>query len=153
VPTNATAPDGDSVELGVKFRAATDGYVTGIRFYKGAGNTGQHVGNLWTESGALLATAIFTSETATGWQQVDFAAPVPVTANTVYVASYYAPNGSYSYDRDYFAGSGVDTGLLYLLQDGENGGNGVFNYGPASAFPGNSFSASNYWVDLVFLVQ
>ena len=144
------APDSDAVELGVKFRAATDGYVTGIRFYKGAGNTGQHEGSLWTESGTLLATATFTSETATGWQQVDFASPVPVTANTIYVASYYAPNGHYSFDGGFFANSGVDTGLLYLLQDGENGGNGVFAYGPASAFPANSYNASNYYVDVVF---
>ena len=150
VPAVPAAPDSDAVELGVKFRAATDGYVTGIRFYKGAGNTGQHEGSLWTESGTLLATATFTSETATGWQQVDFASPVPVTANTIYVASYYAPNGHYSFDGSFFANSGVDTGLLYMLQDGENGGNGVFAYGPTSAFPANSYNASNYYVDVVF---
>ena len=150
VPAVPASPDGTAYELGVRFRAATDGYVTGIRFYKGAGNTGEHVGNLWTESGTLLATAIFTSETATGWQQVDFASPVPVTANTIYVASYLAPNGHFSYDGGFFANSGVDTGLLYLLQDGENGGNGVFAFGPTSAFPDQTYNATNYYVDVVF---
>ena len=53
-----------AVELGVKFRADQPGFVTGIRFYKGAGNTGTHVGNLWTSDGTLLATATFTGETA-----------------------------------------------------------------------------------------
>ena len=36
----------------------------------------------------LLATATFTSETATGWQQVTFANPVAIAADTVYVAAY-----------------------------------------------------------------
>ena len=49
---------------GVDNAPRTNGYVTGIRFYKSAGNTGAHVGNLWTSSGILLATAIFTAETA-----------------------------------------------------------------------------------------
>jgi hypothetical protein len=34
------------VELGVKFTSDVDGQVTGIRFYKGSGNSGTHVGNL-----------------------------------------------------------------------------------------------------------
>jgi len=36
-------------ELGVSFKADTNGSITGIRFYKSAGNTGTHVGNLWSE--------------------------------------------------------------------------------------------------------
>ena len=43
-PTVAPTGDPDAVELGVKFRADTDGFVSGVRFYKGAGNTGTHVG-------------------------------------------------------------------------------------------------------------
>ena len=31
-----------------------------------------------------------------GWQTVNFASPVTITAGTTYVASYYAPNGHYS---------------------------------------------------------
>ncbi len=57
------------VELGVKFRADQDGFVTGIRFYKGSGNTGTHTGSLWSSSGTRLATVTFTGETGTGWQQ------------------------------------------------------------------------------------
>ena len=45
-----------------------------------------------------LATATFTNETATGWQQANFASPVAVTAGTTYVASYLAPNGHYASD-------------------------------------------------------
>ena len=53
----AASPDPNSVELGVRFRSDLAGYVTGVRFYKGAGNTGTHVGNLWTNTGTLLGHA------------------------------------------------------------------------------------------------
>ena len=92
-PANPSENDTAAVELGVKFRADVAGFITGIRFYKGTGNTGTHVGNLWTAAGTLLATVTFTGETATGWQQASFATPVAVTANTTYVASYYARSG------------------------------------------------------------
>ena len=59
-----------SVEVGVEFRSDIDGYVTAIRFYKAAGNTGTHVGNLWDATGTRLATATFTGESASGWQQL-----------------------------------------------------------------------------------
>ncbi len=126
------------------------GYVTGIRFYKGVGNNGTHVGNLWSNGGSLLATTTFTNESATGWQTSTFATPVPINANTVYVASYFAPVGRYAVNADYFANSGVTNGPLYMLRDGESGGNGVFSYGSSSAFPTSSFDSSNYWVDVVF---
>ena len=44
--------------------------------------------------GHQLATVTFTGETATGWQQATFPGPVAVTANTTYVASYFAPLGT-----------------------------------------------------------
>ena len=47
MPATTAAADTSAVELGVKFRANQAGYVTGIRFYKGSGNTGTHVGSLW----------------------------------------------------------------------------------------------------------
>ncbi len=124
--------------------------VTGVRFYKGAPNTGTHVATLWSSSGTALATATFTAETASGWQQVNFATPVPVTANTVYVASYHAPNGRYSSNTGFFAGSGVTNGPLHALQNGASGGNGVYRYGSTSAFPSSTWQSANYWVDVVF---
>jgi hypothetical protein len=139
-----------SVELGVKFRSDVAGAVTGIRFYKAAANTGTHVANLWSSSGTLLATATYTNETASGWQQVNFANPVPITANTVYIASYHAPNGHYSADVNYFRTAGVDNPPLHALVDGESGGNGVYAYGASSSFPNKTWRSANYWVDIVF---
>src|SRR6185295_14071637 len=77
------------VELGVKFRSDVNGSITGIRFYKGPADTSVHTGSLWSSTGQLLATGTFTGKTATGWQQLNFSAPVAITANTTYTASYH----------------------------------------------------------------
>jgi N,N-dimethylformamidase beta subunit-like protein/uncharacterized protein DUF4082/Big-like domain-containing protein len=149
-PTNPTSSDSGSVELGVKFRADTDGWVTGLRFYKGTLNTGTHVGSLWTSGGALLTRATFTSETGSGWQEVQFDAPITVTAGATYVASYHAPNGHYAVDLLYFSSTGYHNSPLHALANGAQGGNGVYAYGEGALFPNSSYSASNYWVDVVF---
>ena len=148
-PANATASDSGSVELGVKFRADVNGYITGIRFYKGSGNTGTHVGNLWSSTGTLLATATFTGETASGWQQVSFSSPVAVTAGTTYVASYFGPNGHYAYDPGYLLTSGVDNPPLHALAN-TTSPDGVYAYAGTSSFPTSPGNGTNYWVDVVF---
>ena len=148
-PAVASAADPNAVELGVKFRSAIDGYITGIRFYKGPNNTGTHVGNLWTGGGTLLATATFVGETASGWQQVEFDQPVAIKADTLYVASYHAPNGGYASNQDYFASSGVDNAPLHFYSSAEGVGNGVYRYG-SGGFPDQTWNASNYWVDVIF---
>jgi hypothetical protein len=108
------------------------------------------VANLWTGTGTKLATATFTNETASGWQQVNFVTPVAITANTVYVASYHTNVGHYSDDENYFSGKGVDSPPLHALADGVSGFNGVYAYGSSSAFPNQGWHGSNYWVDVVF---
>ncbi len=153
VPSGTVTGAEASVELGVKFRSEVAGYVTGIRFYKSAGNIGTHVGNLWSNTGTLLATATFTGETASGWQQVAFASPVAIAANTTYVASYFCPNGFLNIAPNFFATQGVDRAPLHALADGVSGTNGVFTYGATSTFPTSSYAASNYWVDLTFTTE
>ena len=91
------AADTSAVELGVKFRSDRDGYITGIRFYKGTTNTGHpRRQSLDGRRDARSASVTFANETASGWQQATFASPIAITANTVYVASYYAPVGRYA---------------------------------------------------------
>jgi N,N-dimethylformamidase beta subunit-like, C-terminal/Domain of unknown function (DUF4082)/Bacterial Ig-like domain/Bacterial Ig domain len=149
-PSVASANDPSAVELGVKFTSDSSGWITGIRFYKGTANTGTHVGSLWDASGKLLGQVTFSNESASGWQQANFASPIPVTAGTTYVASYFAPNGGYAYDSGMFAGAGVDSPPLHALASGPSGGNGVYSYAGSPTFPVNSFNAANYWVDVVF---
>ncbi len=147
-PPGGSGSDNNAVELGVKFRADTNGFITALRFYKDAANTGVHVGNLWSASGQLLATGTFNNETASGWQQLNFATPVAITAGTIYVTSYHTSVGNYSSTQNFFATLGVDSGPLHALANGVNGGNGLYLYG-AGGFPTKTFQASNYWVDVV----
>ncbi len=142
-------PDTSAIELGVKFQSDVAGFITGIRFYKSSQNTGTHVGSLWSSAGQLLAQATFSNETASGWQQVNFANPVSIQQNAMYVASYHTNVGRYSVDEGYFASS-YTNGHLRALQDGENGGNGVYVYNANPTFPSSTFASSNYWVDVVF---
>ncbi|HEV2419854.1 MAG TPA: DUF4082 domain-containing protein, partial [Terriglobia bacterium] len=47
--------DPNAYELGVNFYADQSGFITAIRFYKGSGNTGTHIGHLWDNHGNLLS--------------------------------------------------------------------------------------------------
>ena len=140
-PTLADSGDGGAIETGVKVQANADGYILGVRFYKSAKNLGTHIGNLWSGpvsgagGGNLLGTATFANETASGWQQVMFASPVPVVANTTYVASYYAPQGHYAANQAYFSAAAISSPPLLALQDQSDGGNGVYSYSAASTYP------------------
>lgn len=149
VPATVTVADANAVELGVKFRSDVAGQITGVRFYKGPYNRGTHQGHLWTSSGKLLGTVTFQNESASGWQEANFASPISIQANTTYIISYYAPAGEYSANTNFFT-SAVNTPPLHALQSGTDGPNGVYKYG-ASGFPNQSYHANNYWVDVVFV--
>ncbi len=149
-PTNPdTSGDSSSINVGTKFQSSEPGYALGIRFYKGTGNTGAHIGSLWTSGGTLLASVTFANETASGWQKAFFSSPVAISANTTYVVSYYAPNGNYAADANYFDTSYTNSPLT-ALQSSLSGGNGVYAYVGANSFPDQTYNSANYWVDTIF---
>ena len=129
--------------LGVRFRSDAGGSITGIRYYKGVGNIGTHIGVLYSNSGVLLAQATFQGETASGWQTVAFTTPVAISANTTYIAAYFSPSG-YGYDLGYFSNSGMDNGPLHALRSGVDGPNGLYAFGGAPTFPASSVSNTNF---------
>ena len=92
----------------------------------------------------------FVGETGAGWQQADLASAVQVDPSTTYVVSYFAPNGGYAADEEYFAGQGVTSGPLIVPATDEGDGNGVYAYSGQSTFPASTYRATNYWVDVVF---
>jgi hypothetical protein len=147
------AADG-GVELGMKFQSDTAGTVTGVRFWKGSLNTGPHTGELWSSTGTLLATATFTSESTSGWQQVNFSNPVTITADTTYLVSYHTTAPYIAYTANVFSNSGIDNAPLHALVDGADGDNAVYHYDTApgvSTFPTQyNGQAPSYWVDVVF---
>jgi hypothetical protein len=137
------------LEVGAKFQSDSSGYITGVRFFKSSGDTGTHVGDVWSSSGQLLAQATFTNESGSGWQEVDFSNPVAVTAGQAYVVSYHT-NASYFSFTSGGLSSTLSNGSAHLLGNGVNGGDGVFSYGANSTFPSLSYQAGSYWVDAVF---
>ena len=96
----------------------------------------------------MLATATFRGESASGWQSVSFSSPVAISANTTYVASYFAPQGHYAYEQGFFNAS-LTTGPLTAPASGTTP-NGVYFYGANGGFPADAFNATNYWVDPIF---
>jgi len=140
-----------AVEVGIKFQTDITGKVNGIRFYKGASNTGTHIGNLWTVTGHLLATITFTNETASGWQEAQLSTPVTISPGNTYIVSYHTDVGFYAADVGYFTTKGFDTPPLHALQDGADGDNGVFMHSATTTFPNQgSTNGTNYWVDVDF---
>ncbi|MDP9041799.1 MAG: DUF4082 domain-containing protein, partial [Bacteroidota bacterium] len=145
-------------ELGVKFTSSITGFINGVRFYKTSGNTGTHIGELYSSAGVRLAQATFANETATGWQTVRFTSPIPITANTTYTAAYFSSLGNYVEDNDYFLHKSVTNSSLTAPSDGTNGGTGkdpgsgqgTYKYTSSAAFPNQLYRSANYWVDVIF---
>jgi len=138
--------DSASVNLGLKFYSDVSGTVSAVRFYKGSQNTGTHIGSLWSSGGTKLGSVTFSGESASGWQQASFSSPISITANAVYVVSYFAPKGSYADDQSY-SWSAVNASPLHV----SGAGAGTYAYGASTAFPASTWNNSNYYVDLVFV--
>jgi Domain of unknown function (DUF4082) len=144
-PTSAAVdPDTGAVELGTSFTAVTSGQATGIRFYKAPENRGTHTGSLWTSSGTLLGRVTFAAETSSGWQTAALSSPVTLTAGGSYVVSYHTNVGRYV-ATERFTGTSASPNLRIPTSNV-----GVYTYGTNSAFPKESWNASQYWVDLTF---
>jgi hypothetical protein len=151
MPKVADAGDASSVELGLRFTPAVDGFVTGVRFYKSLANTGVHTGSLWSSTGTRLATVTFAGETATGWQTANFTSVVAVSAGTSYTVSYNDPKGHYAATGGYWDYRGSSVGPLTVA-----GGFGVPSpgvYSTDGSFPTSSYGNSNYFVDASFTTQ
>lgn len=148
VPPLASADDVQPVELGLRFAPESDGFVAGVRFYKGALNTGLHTGTLWGPDGTKLGSVTFTGETATGWQTAAFAASIPVIAGQEYTVSYTAPAGGYAQQARYWPYLSTPSSPLATGEGIGEQAPGVF--GVAGHRPTSTWHDSNYFVDVVF---
>lgn len=150
VPANAVEEaDTRAAELGVRFRSNVPGTISALRFYRGTGNASGYVARLWSGTGTLLAQVPVSDGRIPGWQEVVLPTPVPISANTLYVASYHTSNGLFARDPSGLA-SAVTSGNLTAPASASVGGNGVYAYG-GGGFPSNSYKDTNYWVDVRFV--
>jgi hypothetical protein len=136
------------IELGVKFRSAIAGDITGIRFYKTSGDAGTHIAQLYNSGGILLASATFLNETDSGWQQALFTPAIPIAADTTYIAAYFSSLGNYIFTH-YGLKSAITNGPLTALADGIDGINGIFKYTNTPNLPDSGYLSNNYWVDVI----
>ena len=143
-PQLTNVNDGVSYELGMKFTATSTGKIAGIRFWKSSAETGTHTGKIYSSTGALLASVVFTSETASGWQQANLASPLSIAANTQYTVSVDTGAGYYVATNSGLASQVTNGNLKSVV-----GSNGVF--GPVGSRPTNSWQNSNYFRDVVFV--
>ena len=149
VPSTPLTNDGTAIEVGAKIRSTVKGIITAIRYYKGTGTTGVHKGHIWTSTGTLIAEAIFTGETASGWQEMAFTTPVPIEPGITYVASYHSASGDYCYTNPSLT-STQGSGPIKVLGNGVDGPNGLYDYTSVPAMPASNFNSANYFVDVVF---
>ena len=149
-PVEDVVDNGVAVELGTRFYSDISGSVTGVRFYKGANNTGVHLGTLWTASGTPLASVTFQNETTSGWQTQLFDNPVRITANTDYVVSYFSPTGFFSRTVSFFTVSPYVNGALHAPESSSGRFNGVAYYGGRGMPTQPAWNESAYFVDPVF---
>lgn len=141
-PEIAVASDTAAVELGVRFTAGQPGTITALQFYRSSRQKSSYVGTLWSRTGTRLATAVFPQSSKAGWQTAKLNRRVPVSNGQTFVASYFAPHGDYAATHGTF---------FYRYQANHftvPAGGGVFRYG--GGFPTQSYSGSNYLVDIVF---
>jgi hypothetical protein len=140
--SNATnGPD----TFGVAFSSLLAGNVLGIRFYKTPSNTGTHIGTLWSATGTNLAQVTFSGETGSGWQYQAFSTPYPITAGTVYVASYYCPGVNYGYTASEPAVVGQPLGNPLNATPTYS----YYHTGSGNTFPATPDGVDYYFVDLV----
>ena len=133
-----------SYELATKITVDAPSSLTAIRFWKDAKETGTHTVRLWSSAGTVLASLPVTGETTgAGWQQATFATPIALAANTVYIVSVNA-NAFFSTTRSGLA-TPLTSGIAHTANDIKNGVYGA----SAGLFPTNSFSSTNYFVDVV----
>ena len=124
----------------MKFRSDTDGYITGVRFYKGTQNTGTHVGHLWTSGRPATRRGHLHGRDRLGLAGGDVRQPgADHQADTTYVASYHTAVGALRRGHLGYFASGVDNPPLHALANGVDGPNGVYKYGASGSFPNETF--------------
>jgi len=94
--------DGRPLTVGIVFQSDSAAVVTGLKVYRAW--EGQITGQLWTQTGRLLATTSF-PEGQTGWQTGFFLNPIPIFQDSAYVATYWSASGSYGAQERYFPAS------------------------------------------------
>ena len=127
-PSPSTPAMRQSTELGVKFTADVERHVTGLRFYKAAGQhrhayrepLDRRRQHCWPRRRSR-------ARRASGWQTVTFSQPVAITAGTTYVAAVLRTQTATTRRRPAGFELPVDNPPLHALANSTSA-NGVYAY-------------------------
>jgi Domain of unknown function (DUF4082) len=150
VPADPVVSNSNAITLGVKFWSSKPGTISAIKFYRAATSSQGYVASLYSANGTLLGSVTMAAESGPipGWQQAVFASPIPIAANTTYVAAYYAPTSEYA-ATPYGLTQAASNGPLNAPAASVVGGNGVYKYN--QRFPTRDHQNTNYFVDVAFV--
>jgi hypothetical protein len=150
LPAEPAVSSTSAISLGVKFWSTQSGTISAIRFYRAATSPQGYVASLYSASGTLLGRVTMPKESGSvpGWQQAVFASPIPIAANTTYVAAYYASSGKYA-ATPYGLNQAISNGPLTAAAASAVGGNGV--YKSSESFPSRDYENTNYFVDVAYV--
>ena len=138
IPNNYNSSSVSALELGIKVSTSIAGDISSVRFYKEPESSAAHEAHVWDPAGNLLATQPFTSESASGWQEVQLSTPIRMAANSTFIVSVFS--SAYYYPGSTFAT--MTSGPLTVI-------GGMYIYNNTSAFPNNQVGYQ-YGVDFVF---
>jgi Domain of unknown function (DUF4082)/K319L-like, PKD domain len=146
----STVTDDNPVTVGMVFNSKLDGVITYFRIYKGiAADTTTYTFGIWLANGIQIYTQRYKISGAVGWKRVQLTFPFPITANTSLVAGVFLPRGDYGSRLNVYSSDRV-RGNLVAPASSKVGGNGRYVYGSALAFPGSTYQAGSYYLDVVF---
>lgn len=160
-PPTASSNDPDPYTLGVEFVVSEACTLTQIHFWQPSSGTVSSVDRtvgVWENtngtSGTLMGSTETLSVSGSGWQTKTLASPKTLAPGVVYVAGVFHPAGQYTATGAYFSTSGVTSGpVTYVAQTASLAGQMKFSTVGSFSFPGNSFNATNYWIDITVDVQ
>jgi hypothetical protein len=142
-PTVASSRSDSAATLGVMVVPNKSGEITGVAFWKGTGNDGEHTASLWTD-GKRLGSGTFRNESASGWQWLTLAHPVQVKAGQHVLATYRAPEGHFAFTPGAITPGGVCSGALRATD-------GTLWSNHRSSRHNSTSRTTNYFVNLRFV--
>jgi hypothetical protein len=87
-PVTEVGAGGQTWEQAIRFSSAIPGKITHLRFYKANGESTGHTGRIWSDTGGMLRSQPFTSESVSGWQEVQLSSSLTITPGVIYRVSY-----------------------------------------------------------------
>ena len=134
------------MNLGVRFTSDINGYITGDPVLQERGEYRDTHRATLVEHGPAVGDRDLHQRNGERLAAGDLLqGRSPSLPATTYIASYLAPTGHFSVDRNAFR-SAFKSGHLTVAANG-----GVFVYGSSTAFPTQTNLSSNYWVDVVLV--